>query len=92
MAIISEGEVVLEGDPQSLLENARGKVWSLRVARDEVASYRTRYPVITVRLSGGEPLIHVWSDDTPGDGFQPVEPQLEDIYFHHVGAAAMAEA
>ena len=48
-------------------------------------------PVISVRLSAGEPVIHVWSEQPPGDGFSAVEPALEDIYFHRVGSAAVAE-
>jgi ABC-type multidrug transport system ATPase subunit len=92
MAIINRGEVVLEGDPQRLLDEARGRVWSKSITRGEVAEYRANMPVITVRLSGGEPVIHVWSESAPGDGFRSVEPALEDIYFHRVGSAAAVEA
>jgi hypothetical protein len=48
--------------------------------------------VISVRLVAGDPVIHVYSDSTPGDGFVPVEPSLEDVYLHRVGTAALAEA
>ena len=48
--------------------------------------------VISVRLVAGEPVVHVYSDSTPGDGFAAVEPNLEDVYLHRVGIAALAEA
>jgi hypothetical protein len=41
-----------------------------------------------VRLQAGDPVIHVWSDGDPAEGFESVEPVLEDVYFHRVGSAA----
>ncbi len=88
MAIIHRGKVVLEGDPSTVLESARGKVWRKKVSRDELEAVQRDHDVISVRLQAGEPLIHVWSEVTPGGGFQGVEPALEDVYFHEVGEAA----
>ena len=92
MAIINQGRVVLQGDPLRLLDEARGRIWSKRITREVLPEYKGTMPVISVRLSAGEPVIHVWSEQPPGDGFAPVEPALEDIYFHRVGEAAAAEA
>jgi ABC-2 type transport system ATP-binding protein len=88
MAIIHRGRVVLEGDPSSVLEEARGKVWRKRVARGELDRYERELSVISVRLQAGDPVLHVWSDGQPGPGFDPVTPVLEDVYFHRVGTAA----
>jgi ABC-type multidrug transport system ATPase subunit len=92
MAIINRGELVLEGDPLRLLDEARGRIWRKRITRDVLAGYQARLPIISVRLSAGEPVVHVWGEEPPEDGFTPVEPALEDIYFHRVGGAAVAEA
>jgi ABC-type multidrug transport system ATPase subunit len=92
MAIIHQGRVVLTGDPSSVLEEARGKVWRKRVGRNELAGYERSLSVISVRLQAGQPVIHVWSDGAPGNGFESVNPALEDVYFHRVGAAAAVEA
>lgn len=92
MAIIDQGAVVLHGDPTSVLDEARGKVWRKRVTREELTHLEGILSVISVRLAGGEPVIHVWSDDAPGDGFESVAPALEDVYFHRVGATVAAEA
>jgi len=48
--------------------------------------------VISVRLVAGDPVVHVYSETPPGEGFSPVEPLLEDVYMHRVGAVALAEA
>ena len=48
--------------------------------------------MISVRLVAGDPVVHVYSDTAPGDGFTAVEPMLEDVYLHRVGNAVLAEA
>jgi ABC-type multidrug transport system ATPase subunit len=88
MAIINRGEVVLNGNPQAVLDEAEGRVWKKRVSRDALSGYERDYSVISVHLQGGEPVVHIWSE-TPPDGFESVPPALEDVYFHRVGAAAL---
>jgi len=88
MAIINQGRVVIQGDPLGLLDDARGRVWRKRVTREVLERYRADLPVISVRLQGGEPVVHVWGDVAPDDGFQAVEPALEHVYLHRVGASA----
>ena len=88
MAIINRGRVVLTGDPSSVLEEARGRIWRKRVSREDLPRYEAEVSVISVRLQAGEPVIQVWSDTAPGEGFESVTPVLEDVYFHRVGAAA----
>ena len=39
------------------------------------------YAVISTKLLAGRTVVHVFDDHAPGDGFEPVEPQLEDVYF-----------
>jgi hypothetical protein len=48
--------------------------------------------VISVRLVAGDPVVHVYADSPPAEGFTPVEPMLEDLYLHRVGNAVLAEA
>jgi ABC-2 type transport system ATP-binding protein len=81
MAIIHEGRVLLTGDPLSLVKEMEGKVWSKSIAQAEVADCSQRYKVISMRLFAGRTLIHVLSDDKPGEAFGAVAPDLEDLYF-----------
>jgi ABC-type multidrug transport system ATPase subunit len=92
MAIINRGEVILQGDPGQLLDDVRGHVWRKKIRKAELASLQTAMNVISVRLVAGDPVVHVYADSAPGDGFAPVEPMLEDLYLHRVGNAVLAEA
>ncbi len=47
--------------------------------------YEQRYKVISNKLIAGKPLIHVHADQNPGDGFQPVSADLEDVFFTRIG-------
>ena len=92
MAIINHGEVILQGDPGQLLEDVRGHIWRKKIRKAELASLQATMNVISVRLVAGDPVVHVYADTPPGEGFTPVEPMLEDLYLHHVGNAVLAEA
>jgi ABC-2 type transport system ATP-binding protein len=81
MAIIHEGRVLVAGDPLTLVKEIAGKVWSKSVAPSEVAACSQRYKVISMRLFAGRTLIHVLNDGKPDEGFEPVAPDLEDLYF-----------
>ncbi len=88
MAIIDKGEVVLQGDPQQVISDVRGRIWRKRVPKETLPELRNRLKVISVRLAAGQPVIHVYSDAQPDEGFTEVEPGLEDVYFHRVAGAA----
>lgn len=92
MAIISGGEVILQGDPSQVLDDVRGHIWRKRIRKPELAEIQSRFQVISVRLVAGDPVVHVYSETPPGEGFTAVEPLLEDVYMHRVGAVALAEA
>jgi ABC-2 type transport system ATP-binding protein len=81
MAIIHHGQVRVTGDPASLVAELRGRVWKKSVQQAEVASQKDKYQMISMRLFGGQTLIHVLSDGAPDADFQPAEPDLEDLYF-----------
>jgi ABC-type multidrug transport system ATPase subunit len=92
MAIINAGEVILQGDPGQVLDEVRGHIWRKKIRKDELSAVQASLNVISVRLVAGDPVVHVFSDVAPGDGFSSVEPSLEDVYLHRVGSAVLAEA
>ena len=81
MAIIHQGQVHAAGEPAELVEKLNGRVWRKTIARSELAEYQQRFRVISMRLIAGRTLLHVLSDDLPESGFEPVVPDLEDLYF-----------
>jgi ABC-2 type transport system ATP-binding protein len=93
MAIIHQGRVHAAGDPATLVTGLNGRVWKKAIGRSELADYQHRFHVISMRLSAGRTMLHVLQDDVPEAGFEPVVPDLEDLYFATIrgflhGAAA----
>jgi ABC-2 type transport system ATP-binding protein len=81
MAILAQGRVLLSGEPGALVAQLDGRIWRKVVARTEVAGYQASMPVLSTRLAAGRSIIHVLGDQSPGDGFEPAEPDLEHVYF-----------
>ena len=81
MAIIANGRIVKAGAPLALIDSMAGRVWRRTIAKGELDAYRRDHEVIATRLFGGRTVIHVLADASPGDGFEPVEGGLEDVYF-----------
>jgi len=81
MAIIHEGKVLYQGSPDGAIAQLKGHVWHRSIAKNELPAYEEKYQVISNRLVGGRPLIHVLSAQSPGDGFSPSTPDLEDVFF-----------
>lgn len=81
MAVLSGGEILLEGKPAELIERLAGRIWRKSVPKKSVADYRAALPVISTHLFGGETEIHVLSDERPDAGFDPVPPDLDHVYF-----------
>jgi ABC-type multidrug transport system ATPase subunit len=81
MAVISRGQILLEGDPGSKIDDLRGKIWEKSIAKDEMDEYTDRMTVISTRLQAGRRMIHVLAEERPDESFDGVEPDLEDVYF-----------
>ena len=81
MAIIHLGKVLFAGAPDRAVQTLDGKVWRKSIERDQVKDYSSRMSVISNKLVSGRPQIHVFADAEPGDGFIPVNPDLEDVFF-----------
>jgi hypothetical protein len=56
-------------------------VWSRTVDRGDLPGYERDLEVISTHLLGGRTILHVYSEERPGPGFDPVDAGLEDVYF-----------
>ena len=81
MAIICDGRIVSQGAPTALVDGLKGRIWKKTIEKAELPACRERHQVISTRLFAGRTLIHVLADSDPGNGFEPVEGGLEDLYF-----------
>jgi ABC-2 type transport system ATP-binding protein len=82
MAIIANGELLLEGSPAESLEALKGRIWSKIVSTDdELRTLESSLSVISTHLVGGQHEVRIYADTSPGEGFIPVDSGLEDVYF-----------
>ena len=91
MAILANGELLLEGSPADTMAALEGKIWSKVVASDdELRTLESQMHVISTHLLGGQHEVRVHSDSNPGAGFQCVDSDLEDVYFLNLSRQARA--
>jgi ABC-2 type transport system ATP-binding protein len=88
MAIISRGQVLLHGEPLETIRSLEGRVWKRTIGKGELGEYQQAMTVLSTRLVGGRTVIHVLSDARPGEGFEGIAPDLEDVYFGQLRAQA----
>lgn len=88
MAIIASGQLRLTGEPLEAIRSLEGRVWKKTIAKDALQEHVAAHAVLSTRLVAGKPVIHVLSDNTPGDGFVRIAADLEDVYFGELRRAA----
>jgi len=81
MAIIDKGEILLEADPQRAVEDLQGRIWRWVISADALPAVEREHAVISTKLLAGRTVVHVYGDSPPGGGFEPVKPELADVYF-----------
>lgn len=80
MAVVDKGKVLFAGNTNEALLEVKGKVYERKVTKQELPEFQDKYKVISNKLVGGSPLIHVFSE-TNLDGFTMAEENLEDVFF-----------
>ena len=96
MAIIDQGEILLEAEPLRAVSELHGRIWRRLIAKQDLATIEREHAVISTKLLAGRTLVRVYSDASPGTSFEAEEPDLEDVYFsamtghigHRAGSAA----
>ena len=81
MAIIDRGQILLETEPARGIEMLRGRIWRTVASRPELAEIEREHAVVSTRLLAGRTVVHVYDERSPGTRFEPVEPDLNDVYF-----------
>jgi ABC-2 type transport system ATP-binding protein len=80
MAVVDKGKVLFAGNTDDALLEVKGKVYERKITKQELLRFQQEYKVISNKLVGGNPLIHVFSE-TRLDGFTTAEENLEDLFF-----------
>ncbi|NDK55689.1 ABC transporter ATP-binding protein [Pontibacter fetidus] len=81
MAIINKGQILQEAEPLKAVEQLHGMIWRRVIRKDELPGLVQEYNIISTKLLSGRTVIHIYSEENPGNGFELVAPDLEDVYF-----------
>jgi ABC-2 type transport system ATP-binding protein len=81
MAIINKGQILLEARTIDAVTGLKGRIWRKMADKNTLAALEQEQRVISAKLLGGRTVVHVYSHEMPGNGFEIVEPDLEDVYF-----------
>lgn len=81
MAVMNKGRLLFSGSTDDALLEVKGKVWEQKVEKSELQGYHDNYKILSSKLVGGQPLIHIFSDTDPQNGFSRAEENLEDVFF-----------
>src|SRR3712207_4508435 len=81
MAIINKGQILQEAEPLKAVAGLRGMIWRRIVQKSVLPALEQEHQIISTKLLGGQTVVHIYSEEDPGNSFEPVEPDLEDVYF-----------
>ncbi len=81
MAIINKGQILQEAEPLKAVAGLRGMIWRRIVQKNLLPALEREHKIISTKLLGGRTVVHIYSEEDPGNGFERVAPDLEDVYF-----------
>jgi ABC-type multidrug transport system, ATPase component len=82
IAVLSQGELLVNADPAVILRRAQGKVWSIVIPDQQLQEARAKWTISgTVRRDEGLQL-RVVSDVCPHPRAAELTPSLEDAYLY----------
>jgi ABC-2 type transport system ATP-binding protein len=92
IGVLLKGRLVGSGTYDALVEQLAGRIWRKAVPRSAVPELRQSLQVLTARYARGQVVLHVQSDTSPGEGFEPVNGDLHDVYFAMTADAGLPTA
>lgn len=81
MAIMNKGRLMEKGNPGAMVAKLENRLWSKPIDKEMLVQYESGYQVISRQLIERELHITVFSESRP-EGFFPVTPLLEHVYFY----------
>lgn len=81
MAILANGKIVASGTPAELVATLSNCIWEKHIDKASLPQYTQRVNIISQHFSAGKLKIRVFSQQSPGAGFESSQATLEDVYF-----------
>jgi ABC-type multidrug transport system ATPase subunit len=88
IALMDLGRIIFNGPPADLVDNARGKVWTISTGHEDLDSWKERFPVISTVPSESGYELRIVAENPDKQEAIPAEPNLEDAYIHYMQQAA----
>jgi len=88
MAILGKGRVLAEGEPEVLIKSLEGRLWRMKIRREDLSSLAARHHVLSTRNRAGALEARILEDQQP-EGSEPVQPGLEDVYLATLESAGI---
>ena len=80
IAIMGRGTILKTGEPQKLIAEIQGRLWTKIVSKPELEKVRAIHTVVSSRFKAGSIEVRVLAEVKP-EGMAPATPELEDVYF-----------
>ncbi len=92
MAILNGGTILAQSTPKQLVASLQGKIWKTAATREQMEALQTQHNVISSSFNDSNDLdVRVYSDASPGAGFDSATATLEDVYFTTLNQNSNAE-
>ncbi len=87
--LMKEGRMLRMASPQDIVQEARGRVWTVHARPEELGELKRRHLIGNIRNVEGGVELRVVGDDAPQlPGVAAAEPGLEDVYLYHFRQAS----
>lgn len=81
MGIMGQGQLLAQGIPSQLISELNSNLWRKTVRKEDLPTLKSAFNVLSTRLVSGQIMVHVLSENRPEEGFELIDPELEDVYF-----------
>ena len=82
MAIMNAGRILHQFKPSEATRHIDGRVWVKTISKSELEGMKLIHHVLSSSFNDDHSItIRVLADHSPGEGFEPAQVNLEDVYF-----------
>jgi ABC-2 type transport system ATP-binding protein len=80
MAIMHNGKILLQGNPNDFVSELKGKIWQKEIPKEELELYASSSNMIASYYLGGKMNVKLYSEENLPE-FEVINPTLEEVYF-----------
>lgn len=82
IAILEDGNIIYHGSVASMLESARGKIYTADINKVELPYIKERYPITSMVTLGNTISVRFIAEQQPFENSIPSEANVEDAYMY----------